>query len=207
VPRRSQADRRTDTRARLLNAAAGLFAERGFDSVSVDEVAAAADRSSGAVYAHFGSKQGLLRALLQSSAASTSAVVAAEFAVSVDDRSRMAALWDAVAQPPGDQGPEWLLLEHELWLRAVRSPDLAHSLRQRYSDVRRSIAAGYERRGLDARAATDLSVQVMALLMGLEMQHRLDPEAVSDETAVLGLNALLAAALDGTAACDPSDFR
>src|ERR1700712_288955 len=82
MPRRTQADRRADTRGRLLHAAAELFASRGYDAVSVDEVAAAADRSSGAVYAHFGSKHGLLKALLKSSQETTSAVVQAEFAVS-----------------------------------------------------------------------------------------------------------------------------
>src|SRR6195952_3118615 len=100
MPRRTQADRRADTRGRLLSAAAELFASQGYDAVSVDEVAAAADRSSGAVYAHFGSKQGLLRALLQSWQEQTSAVVQAEFAVAPDVPSRMASLWRNIADPP-----------------------------------------------------------------------------------------------------------
>src|ERR1700712_2638727 len=100
VPRRTQADRRADTRGRLLRAAAELFASQGYDAVSVDEVAAAADRSSGALYAHFGSKQGLLKALLESWQETTAAVVRAEFAVSPDHTARMGALWRNVAHPP-----------------------------------------------------------------------------------------------------------
>ena len=50
---RTQEQRRADTRARLLDAAAQLFATRGIDAVSVDAVADAADRTSGAVYDHF----------------------------------------------------------------------------------------------------------------------------------------------------------
>ena len=59
-----QQDRKADTRARLVAAAAECFAERGVDAVSVDAVADAAGRTSGAVYAHFGSKQGLVLAVL-----------------------------------------------------------------------------------------------------------------------------------------------
>ena len=42
---------------------------------------------------------------------------------------------------------------------------------------------------------------LVALLVGLEMQHRVDPSAVSDETAVLGLRLVtgLRAATDPTA--------
>src|ERR1044072_7332487 len=64
MPRRTQDDRKADTRDRLLRSAAALFADRGVDAVSVDAVAEDADRTSGAVYAHFGSKQGLVTALL-----------------------------------------------------------------------------------------------------------------------------------------------
>src|ERR1700712_3957347 len=136
VPRRTQADRRADTRGRLLRAAAELFASQGYDAVSVDEVAAAADRSSGALYAHFGSKQGLLKALLESSQETTSAVMQAEFAVSPDHRARMAALWRNVAHPPDQLGETWLLLEHELWLRAIRDPEGGARLRNRYPQGR-----------------------------------------------------------------------
>jgi AcrR family transcriptional regulator len=195
VPRRTQADRRADTRSRLLRAAAELFASQGYDAVSVDEVAAAADRSSGAVYAHFASKQGLLRALLESWQETTAAVVQAEFAVSPDHAARMAALWRNVSHPPDELGDKWLLLEHELWLRAVRDPEVGVGLRRRYAEVRASMAVGFGERGVAAAVGADLASQIFALLIGLDMQRRLDPDAVTDETALAGLNALFDAAL------------
>ncbi len=195
MPRRTQADRRADTRRRLLSAAAELFASQGYDAVSVDEVAAAADRSSGAVYAHFGSKQGLLRALLESWQETTAAVVAAEFAVSPDRAARMAALWRNVSHPPDELGEQWLLLEHELWLRAVRDPEVGAGLRNRYAEVRASMSMGFRERGVSCEVGADLASQVFALLIGLDMQRRLDPEAVTDATALAGLNALFDAAL------------
>jgi AcrR family transcriptional regulator len=196
VPRRTQADRRADTRERLLRAAAELFASDGYDAVSVDEVAAAADRSSGALYAHFGSKQGLLRALLDSWKDTTSTVVQAEFAVAPDQPSRMAAIWRNVSHPPDELGDHWLLLEHELWLRAVRDPGVGAGLRHRYAEVRASMAAGFGERGVSPKLGAELASQVFALLIGLDMQRRLDPAAVSDETALAGLNALYDAALE-----------
>jgi AcrR family transcriptional regulator len=49
-----------ETRERLLRAAADVFAERGYDGTRVADIAAAAGVSNGALYAHFGSKAGLL---------------------------------------------------------------------------------------------------------------------------------------------------
>jgi AcrR family transcriptional regulator len=48
------------TRARLLRAAADVFAERGYDGARVADIAKAAGVSSGAMYAHFASKAELL---------------------------------------------------------------------------------------------------------------------------------------------------
>ena len=59
---RSQA--KADRRAALLEAAATLFAERGFNGVSIEDLGAAAGVSGPAVYRHFASKQAVLSALL-----------------------------------------------------------------------------------------------------------------------------------------------
>jgi AcrR family transcriptional regulator len=50
----------TETRARLLRAAAEVFAERGYDGTRVADIAAVAGVSNGALYAHFASKADLL---------------------------------------------------------------------------------------------------------------------------------------------------
>jgi len=62
--RRTQAERRADTRARLLAAARRAFAERGYEGASVDYVGDLAGCTKGAVYDHFESKHGLFLALL-----------------------------------------------------------------------------------------------------------------------------------------------
>ncbi|MFE2375332.1 helix-turn-helix domain-containing protein [Streptomyces sp. NPDC059398] len=54
------------TRARLLDAAERLFLEHGYERVSARAVNAAAGMNPAAVHYHFGSKEGLVVALLQS---------------------------------------------------------------------------------------------------------------------------------------------
>lgn len=56
----AKAERRTV----LLNSAAALFARRGFNGVSIEDLGAAAGVSGPAVYRHFPGKQALLGALL-----------------------------------------------------------------------------------------------------------------------------------------------
>ncbi|MDV6263950.1 TetR/AcrR family transcriptional regulator [Rhodococcoides yunnanense] len=51
-------------RALLLNSAAALIAERGVDCVSIDAVAAKAGVGKGTVFRRFGSRSGLMHALL-----------------------------------------------------------------------------------------------------------------------------------------------
>jgi len=55
----------TTNRERLIVEARRLFAERGFAEVSVDEIAAAADLTKGAVYYQFKDKTDLFRAACQ----------------------------------------------------------------------------------------------------------------------------------------------
>jgi AcrR family transcriptional regulator len=55
----------TETRERLLRAAADAFARQGYDGTRVADIAALARVSNGALYAHFGSKAELLVAALR----------------------------------------------------------------------------------------------------------------------------------------------
>jgi len=193
---RTQEERKADTRARLLAAAAELFADQGIDAVSVDAVAVAAERTSGAVYAHFGSKQGLLLALLDAWKDSVLTVLLAEVAVSDSPAGQLGAVWANVSATSDDEASRWPLLEHELWLRASRDPDVADVVRVRNAEAlhhsARLIEGWTSSVGATPAASPDeLAVLVKALLTGLAMQRRLDPDAVPDDLALRGLAALL----------------
>jgi len=53
-----------DSKDRLLDTAQGLFARRGVDAVGVQEIVDAAGVTKPSLYHHFGSKEGLIRALI-----------------------------------------------------------------------------------------------------------------------------------------------
>jgi AcrR family transcriptional regulator len=72
VPRGAQA-----VQASLISAASELFASRGPSGVSVREVAAAANVNHGLVHHYFGSKDGLLRAVLDELAAEAAGEIVA----------------------------------------------------------------------------------------------------------------------------------
>jgi AcrR family transcriptional regulator len=204
---RTQDERKADTRARLLSAAADLFADQGIDAVSVDAVAEAAGRTSGAVYAHFGSKQGLLLALLDSWKDSVLTVLLAEVAVSDSPTGQLAAVWSNVSDTSDPDAARWPVLEHELWLRASRDPEVADILR-----VRNAEALRYSARQLDGWTAAvgaeptappdQLAVLVKALLTGLALQKRLDPASVPDDLALRGIASLVG--LPATATARPT---
>jgi TetR/AcrR family transcriptional regulator len=54
-----------ETPDRILEAALRLFAERGYDAVGVQEIAEASGVTKPPLYHHFGSKEGILQALLE----------------------------------------------------------------------------------------------------------------------------------------------
>ena len=63
--RRTQAERREATGTALIDAGRKLFAERGFDAVSAEEIVAAAGVTRGALYHHFDGKRGLFAAVFE----------------------------------------------------------------------------------------------------------------------------------------------
>ncbi len=65
LPRVPRQERSRAKRQALLDAALRLFAQRGYEAVGIEEIAAAAHTGVGSVYAYFRSKQQLLLVLMQ----------------------------------------------------------------------------------------------------------------------------------------------
>lgn len=57
--------RTEETQAKILNAAEATFAEQGFEKTQLEEVAARAGYTRGAIYAHYASKEDLFLALME----------------------------------------------------------------------------------------------------------------------------------------------
>ncbi|ATY14177.1 TetR/AcrR family transcriptional regulator [Amycolatopsis sp. AA4] len=63
--RRTQQERSDATRAALIKAARDLFGARGYHDVPAEEITRTAGVTRGALYHHFGDKQGLFRAVVE----------------------------------------------------------------------------------------------------------------------------------------------
>lgn len=191
---RTQQERRADTRRRLLQAAADLFARHGIDAVSVDAVADTAERTSGAIYDHFGSKQGLVLAVLDDLQQSLVDTVLADFDTAADLHGRLRAVAAQLVVQPSEETRRLLLLEQELALRAARDPEVAAVARRRDRQVQHWLTRGFAAwvdQGLlhDAAPPAVLAATFRAAVAGLSAQHRLDPDQlhVEDVAACLAL--------------------
>lgn len=58
--KRAGTGRKTDARQRILEAAEGLFAEHGFDSISIRDITSACDANVAAINYHFGGREKLV---------------------------------------------------------------------------------------------------------------------------------------------------
>lgn len=212
----TQGERRAETRQRLLDAAAELFAARGIEGSSVDAIAERADRTSGAIYDHFGGKEGLLFALLEGWVDDVAVAIGAELATATSLDERLASIWRNVSDPPTGDG-RWIALEHELWSYAARNGTARDHLARRYRAAWVGVHeafAGWD--GSDAsdgsdgsdadgaRGATDGASSVgpalIGMLLGLEMMRRVDPDAVTDDLAIAALRGVVIATTTGVRA-------
>lgn len=96
------------TRATIVKAAAGLFYERGLDGVGTAELCARAGVSKETVYRHFGSKDGLIEAVLQKRSDRVVRWLQDAVTAAGDDPARqLAAVFDALGRwyaEPGFRG-------------------------------------------------------------------------------------------------------
>jgi len=89
--RRSNQDRRQETRRALIKAARTLFLEKGYAATGTPEVVERAGLTRGALYHHFKDKQALFLAVVENEAAQIAAEIEAG---AVDAQTPLAALFD-----------------------------------------------------------------------------------------------------------------
>ncbi len=187
----TQGERRAETRQRLLDAAAELFAERGIEASSVDAIAERADRTSGAIYDHFDGKEGLLFALLSGWVDDVAVAIGTELAKATSLEERLATIWRNVSDPPTGDG-RWIALEHELWSYATRNDNARDHLVRRYRAAWASVDeafAGWS--GTDDTSS--VGPALIGMLLGLEMMRRVDSDAVTDDMAIAALRGVVTA--------------
>ena len=172
--RLTRSEKQAQTRARLIDAAAGVFARRGFQAARVEEIAEQAGYSHGAIYSNFAGKEELFLAVFEQ-----------YMAERVDEVAHATAIEGSFAQRARAAADQWMrrfsedratfLLHLEFMIHAARNPHLSEPLGQRMAALRLEI----ERRLTEREAETDtalplppaeLALIVRALGIGLAVE-------------------------------------
>ena len=182
-PRRlTREERKQDTRQRLVEAAARVFGEFGFDAASLDQVAEAAGFTKGAVYSNFRDKTDLFMAIIERRVEEqVGSSLAALRGMTL--RQALSAL-DGTGGEGGEFDPRWLMLVAEFWLHAMRHPEARALLASEYARARaittELIATKYAESGeTPPMPPRELAIIMEALGIGLGFQASIDPAAVS----------------------------
>jgi AcrR family transcriptional regulator len=193
--RLTRSERKELTRELLLDAAIEVFARQGYHGASLEDVAAAAGFTKGAVYSNFSTKADLFLALLVRETARRNVALARAIASeSVADLPDMAGRW--LARQATEQR-DWDVLTVEFWLAAARDPDIAHRLREGRQEIMDELGGLVDARLAASGTQPDLSGRdivtlVDALGTGLLMNSLVEPEAVRPELFAEALRRLLA---------------
>lgn len=132
--------RRKETLSRLLDAAAEVFAERGFGAPSIEDICTAAGYSRGAFYSNFASKDELFFALFTRQSEQMNARLSGALESVTAQADPIAVITDALAQHDEWQ-QKWFLLTTEFTLYAVRNRAAGVQLAQRDAELREKLAA------------------------------------------------------------------
>jgi AcrR family transcriptional regulator len=173
-PKRSAANGRAGvapTPERIVAAAERLFAERGFDGVSMPQIAAASGITAGAIYKHFDSKADLFFAVVRRtveaaeipSANLPEAIAAYTAAESTLLRRAAVEIHHASTAHPK--------------VRKMLRDSLDHSVAQLRDDFARAQRQGHVAAGLDAEL---LAHATMAFILGLMHLDTLAPQLIGD---------------------------
>jgi AcrR family transcriptional regulator len=162
-----------ETRGRVLNAAAEVFAECGFDGARVAQIAKVAGLSVGAIYNHYDSKAELLAAVVERHSADEIGRLLAE--------GKTGGVLDLIVAKGRrlDRGPLLAPLLAEVIVAARRDPDAAKVLAREVLQ-REQLLADVVRL---SQAAGDVADDV-------------DADAIARFCLMLGLGSLLVRAMD-----------
>jgi AcrR family transcriptional regulator len=210
--RLTRKQRQEHTRTCLLEAAARVFARRGLAQASVDEVAADAGFTKGAVYANFGSKEELFLEMLDRKFASRLAELEAVLGTDEPPEAQArAAGREFLAAISGD--PEWGRLFVEAALHASRHEAFREKLQASYQQMRdrmvELLRARLEADGLEPPVPYDqLAMMFFAMANGVGFERLVEGDAVPDDlfATMLGLftRGAWSAQFDGVADGDPA---
>jgi AcrR family transcriptional regulator len=188
--------RTQETQARLLNAAEKIFVRDGYEAAQLDEIAARAGRSKGAVYTHFKSKEDLFLALFEHRTRAYIDGLMANFRKCANPKERRQVFREFFVGLAQDR--TWPILTLEFKLFAIRHPESKERLRKAF-EMSKPAQDGWAREQMfgkltgQQRADNDLAVAALApIVTGLILESYFEPKVLSEP----GLRVILGRVFD-----------
>lgn len=179
------------TRENLLDAALKVFSRRGYHAASVDEVAAEAGYSKGAVYSNFSGKEALFLALIDRRFAEDAQGYSGIVNFINDDLEVGSGFKEQI-----EQDRTWNILMVEFFLYAIREGKNRQELATRLESLRdvmgKSLVEVYRQTGKKpAVPVIELPWSVFSLGVGMMLQFYIDPNGLPNGVYERALQQLL----------------
>jgi len=194
--------RKAETRSRILDAAYRVFARRGYEAATVEEITDECGIAKGALYGHFDSKEELFRTILLDHVRRRSAETAAgltphlplrESILRIIEASWVTCRTDPVSSPLFTEF--WALASREEWGRDAVAELFDHCSSALGQFLSASKRAGLIRADLDVRHAARL---MLAVNDGLVLQWQTQPDQVDMDEFLSPMADMITAYLTAT---------
>lgn len=179
--RRTQAERRDESEARLLEAAARLIEAEGFGAVTFERVGAAAGYSRGLAAHKFGSKDGLVRAVIGYVQQRLSSRVEAAMAGANSDATSQILTWSDAMLREVERDPliraYFVMMAAAVGDRAPIRPAFLAAHEEVRIGLRALIEAGQAAGALPRALPADaIALSIGSLHLGIATELLLDPD-------------------------------
>jgi AcrR family transcriptional regulator len=184
---RETGGKRERTRAALVAATLEVVEAKGFAAASLDEIAARAGMTKGAIYSNFAGKAELLVAAMGSKGLTLPLTISADAPLRDQLTAAAAGLAAAIQRAKGD-----VKFVAEFQLYALGDPELRGRVAASYSGLFDEITARLSRIK-DVKLAMPprrLAVALQSIALGFMFQSLITPDDVTEEVIVEALTAL-----------------
>ena len=191
-----------DTRTRLVDAAAEVFAEKGYDRAGVQEISRRAGLTTGAIYGRFAGKAELLQAAIESRTTDELDDLFASHAFDGRATDILRVVGSHLVAPPPEVDHEDGALLLEAFIAARRDAEVRESIQKVIEERAASLAELVEAAKVDGSVDADLDTQSVvafchAVGLGFLLYDAISypmPEAMPWEQLITRLVAALAPA-------------
>lgn len=186
-------ERKAQTRAQLIGAAARVFARKGYHAATVDDIAEEAGFTKGAFYSNFESKEDVFVELVADRSRNWTIAVARAYEGEGSFAERLEQGGKVLTRMMNEEG-DWMRLFMEMFSQCIRDPRLRKRLAGAYEESRLLIARAVQKEyGPDLPIPRDqLATMILAVTDGFVMQRLADPTRLPAHVLADGLNALFA---------------